>query len=429
MKPMAMDVPRKDAARRKWIRRGLFAGAVVIVVPAISITLGRMKPASPIVEASSVWPDTVKRGEMVVQHRGLGSLVAEEILFVAAVTEGRVRKILVRPGTLVGVETVIVQLTSPELEQQTLDAEYALKSGEAKLKDLQVTLVSQTLTQRAELARLETELTQAKLNYELQDALFKEGLVKPLPYKLAQANFADLTKRYALEQERLTIRKDSVEAQLAVQAADIDKLRAMYGLRKSQLDALNVKAGVAGMLQELPGLLPNTQLQEGQRVPAGTVLAKIAQQTKLKAELKIPETQIKDVTPGQLADIDTRNGHIPGRVSRIDPAAKEGTVLVDVRLEGPLPPGARPDLSVDGTIEIEKMADVLYIQRPAFGQPNSTVSIFKYEPDGKAASRVQVKFGRTSVNTIEVLEGLRVGDRVILSDMSAWDAHDRVRLN
>jgi HlyD family secretion protein len=429
MKPMAMDVPRKDAARRKWIRRGLFAAAVVIVVPAISITLGRMKPASPIVEASSVWPDTVKRGEMVVQHRGLGSLVAEEILFVAAVTEGRVRKILVRPGTLVGVETVIVQLTSPELEQQTLDAEYALKSGEAKLKDLQVTLVSQTLTQRAELARLETELTQAKLNYELQDALFKEGLVKPLPYKLAQANFGDLTKRYALEQERLTIRKDSVEAQLAVQAADIDKLRAMHGLRKSQLDALNVKAGVAGMLQELPGLLPNTQLQEGQRVPAGTVLAKIAQQTKLKAELKIPETQIKDVTPGQLADIDTRNGHIPGRVSRIDPAAKEGTVLVDVRLEGPLPPGARPDLSVDGTIEIEKMADVLYIQRPAFGQPNSTVSIFKYEPDGKAASRVQVKFGRTSVNTIEVLEGLRVGDRVILSDMSAWDAHDRVRLN
>jgi len=233
MKPMAMDVPRKDAARRKWIRRGLFAGAVVIVVPAISITLGRMKPASPIVEASSVWPDTVKRGEMVVQHRGLGSLVAEEILFVAAVTEGRVRKILVRPGTLVGVETVIVQLTSPELEQLTLDAEYALKSGEAKLKDLQVTLVSQTLTQRAELARLETELTQAKLNYELQDALFKEGLVKPLPYKLAQANFADLTKRYALEQERLTIRKDSVEAQLAVQAADIDKLRAMYGLRNS----------------------------------------------------------------------------------------------------------------------------------------------------------------------------------------------------
>ena len=426
---MAMDVPRKDAARRKWVRRGLVAAVLLVVVPAVSIMLGRLKPASPIVEASSVWPDTVKRGEMLVNHRGLGTLVAEEILFVAAVTEGRVKKILVRPGTSVTADTVIVQLTSPELEQQTLDAEYAVKMSEAKLRDLKVTLDSQTLTQRAELARLETELTQARLTYELRETMFKEGLERPLPYKIAKANFKDLGKRYELEQERLSIRKDSVEAQTALQNADIDKLRAMYQLRKGQLDALSVRAGVAGMLQELPGLLPNTQLQEGQRVPAGTVLAKVAQPTKLKAELKIPETQIKDVLPGQVAQIDTRNGIIPGRVSRIDPAAKEGTVLVDVRLEGPLPPGARPDLSVDGTIEISRLADVLYIQRPAFGQPNSTVSIFKYEADGKAASRVQVKFGRTSVNTIEVLEGLRVGDRVILSDMSAWDAHDRVRLN
>ena len=424
-----MDVPRKDAARRKWVRRGLAAAVLLVVVPAVSIMLGRLKPASPIVEASSVWPDTVKRGEMLVNHRGLGTLVAEEILFVAAVTEGRVKKILVRPGTSVTADTVIVQLTSPELEQLTLDAEYAVKMSEAKLRDLKVTLDSQTLTQRAELARLETELTQARLTYELRETMFKEGLERPLPYKIAKANFEDLGKRYELEQERLALRKDSVEAQTALQNADIDKLRAMYQLRKGQLDALSVRAGVAGMLQELPGLLPNTQLQEGQRVPSGTVLAKVAQPTKLKAELKIPETQIKDVVPGQIAQIDTRNGIIPGRVSRIDPAAKEGTVLVDVRLEGPLPPGARPDLSVDGTIEISRLPDVLYIQRPAFGQPNSTVSIFKYEPDGKAASRVQVKFGRTSVNTIEVLEGLRVGDRVILSDMSAWDAHDRVRLN
>ena len=424
-----MDVPRKDAARRKWVRRGLFGTAILVVVPAVSIMLGRLKPAAPIVEASSVWPDTVKRGEMLVAHRGLGTLVAEDILFVAAVTEGRVRKILVRPGTLVAADTIIVQLTSPELEQQTLDAEFAVKMGEARLRDLRVTLDSQTLTQRAELARLETELTQARLTYELRETMFKEGLERPLPYKIAKANFEDLGKRYELEQERLTIRKDSVEAQLAVQGADIDKLRAMSELRKNQLDALNVRSGVAGMLQELPGLTPNTQLQEGQRVPAGTVLAKVAQQTKLKAELKIPETQIKDILPGQRAQIDTRNGIIPGRVSRIDPAAKEGTVLVDVRLEGPLPPGARPDLSVDGTVEVEKMADVMFIQRPAFGQPNSTVSIFKYSPDGKEASRVQVKFGRTSVNTIEVLEGLRVGDKVILSDMSAWDAHDRVRLN
>lgn len=424
-----MDVPRKDAARRKWVRRGIVAAVAVVVVPAITIGLARLKPASPIVEASSVWPDTVKRGEMLVAHRGLGTLVAEDILFIAAVTEGRVKKILVRPGTPVTADTIIVQLTSPELEQQTLDAEFAVKMGQAKLLDLRVTLDSQTLTQRAELARLETELTQARLTYELRETMFKEGLERPLPYKIAKANFEDLGKRFELEQERLTIRKDSVSAQLAVQNADIEKLQAMAQLRKGQLDALSVRAGVSGMLQELPGLLPNTQLQEGQRVPAGTVLAKVAQQTKLKAELKIPETQIKDVLIGQLAQIDTRNGIIPGRVSRIDPAAKEGTVLVDVRLEGALPPGARPDLSVDGTIEIAKMANVMFIQRPAFGQPNSTVSVFKYEPDGKAASRVQVKFGRTSVNTIEVLEGLRVGDKVILSDMSAWDAHDRVRLN
>lgn len=424
-----MDVPRKDAARRKWVRRGIVAAVAVVVVPAITIGLARLKPASPIVEASSVWPDTVKRGEMLVAHRGLGTLVAEDILFIAAVTEGRVKKILVRPGTPVTADTIVVQLTSPELEQQTLDAEFAVKMGQAKLQDLRVTLDSQTLTQRAELARLETELTQARLAYELSETMFKEGLERPLAYKIAKSKFDDLNKRFELEQERLTIRKDSVSAQLAVQNADIEKLQAMAQLRKGQLDALNVRAGVSGMLQELPGLLPNTQLQEGQRVPAGTVLAKVAQQTKLKAELKIPETQIKDVLIGQLAQIDTRNGIIPGRVSRIDPAAKEGTVLVDVRLEGALPPGARPDLSVDGTIEIAKMANVMFIQRPAFGQPNSTVSIFKYEPDGKAASRVQVKFGRTSVNTIEVVDGLRVGDKVILSDMSAWDAHDRVRLN
>ncbi len=424
-----MDVPRKDAARRKWVRRGIFAGVLLVVVPAISIMLGRLKPAAPIVEASSVWPDTVKRGEMTRNCRGIGTLVAEDILFVAAVTEGRVKKILVRPGTSVGADTVIVQLTSPELEQSTLDAEFAVKMAEAKLKDLEVTLQSQTLTQRAELARLETDLTQARLTYDLQETLFKEGLVRPLPYKIAKANFEDVGKRFELEKERLSIRKDSVAAQLAVQNAEIDKLKAMYELRKSQLGALSVSAGVAGMLQELPGLVANSQLQEGQRVPAGTVLAKVAQPTKLKAELKIPETQIKDVLIGQLAQIDTRNGIIPGRVSRIDPAAKEGTVLVDVRLEGALPKEARPDMSVDGMVEFEKLQDVIFIQRPAFGQPNSTVSIFKIDPDGKGAQRVQVRFGRHSVNTIEVVEGLRVGDKVILSDMSAWDAHDRVRLN
>lgn len=424
-----MDVPRKDASRRKWVRRALVASVALVVVPAVTVMLARLKPAAPVVEASSVWPDTVKRGEMLRQVRGIGTLVAEDIVFVAAVTEGRVEKILVRPGTTVDADTVIVQLTSPELEQQTLDAEYAVKMSEARLRDLRVTLESQTLTQRADLARLETDLTQARLNYELKETMFKEGLERPLPYKIAKANFEDLTKRHEIELERLKIRKDSVEAQLALQGADIDKLKAMAKLRASQLDALKVRSSVAGVLQELPGATANSQLQVGQRVMAGTVLAKVVQPTKLKAELKIPETQIKDVQIGMRAQIDTRNGIVPGRVSRIDPAAKEGTVVVDVRLEGALPQGARPDLSVDGTVECEKLNNVMYVQRPAFGQPNSVVSIFKYDADGKGATRVQVKFGRHSVNTIEVLEGLAVGDRVILSDMSAWDAHDRVRLN
>ncbi|MBM3798077.1 MAG: HlyD family efflux transporter periplasmic adaptor subunit [Acidobacteria bacterium] len=424
-----MDVPRKDANCRKWVRRGVVATVAVVVVPALTVMLARLKPAVPVVEASSVWPDTVKRGEMLRQVRCIGTLVAEDIVFVAAVTEGRVEKILVRPGTTVDADTVIVQLTSPELEQQTVDAEYEVKMSEARLRDLRVTLESQTLTQRADPAWLETDLTQARLNFALKETMSKEGLERPIPDKIAKANFEDLTKRHQIELERLKIRKDSVEAQLALQGADIDKLKAMAKLRASLLDALKVRSSVAGVLQELAGATVNTQLQVGQRVIAGTVLAKVVQPTKLKAELKIPETQIKDVQIGTRAQVDTRNGLVPGRVSRIDPAAKEGTVVVDVRLEGALPQGARPNLSVDGTVECEKLNNVMYVQRPAFGQPNSVVSIFKYDADGKGATRVQVKFGRHSVNTIEVLEGLSVGDRVILSDISAWDAHDRVRLN
>lgn len=423
-----MDKPRKDANRRKWIRRIVPAAVLAVVVPSVWVLLAKLKPAAPLVEASSVWPGTVTRGMMVRQERGLGTLVAEDLVFVAAVTDGRVEKILVRPGTNVTAETVILTLTNPELEQQTLDAEFQVRMAEARLRDLRVQLASQTLTQRAELARLETELGQAKLTYELKETMFKEGLERPLPYKIAKANYEDLMKRFDLDKERLAIRKDSVEAQLAVQQAEIDKLKAMHRLRRNQLDALKVRAGVNGVLQDLPGPTVNTTLQVGQRVNTGAILAKVAQPTRLKAELKIPETRIPEIKLNQRAEIDTRNGIIPGRVIRIDPAAKEGTVVVDVQLLGPLPPGARPDLSVDGVIEIEKLNNVMFVNRPAFGQPNSTVSMFRYDPDQKGATRVQVKFGRHSVNTIEVLGGLNVGDKVILSDMSAWDAHDRVRL-
>ncbi len=417
-----MDIQRKDASRRKWIRRITFIGILAVTIPAITIGLSRLKPAAPLVEAASVWPGLVKRGPMVRMHRGIGTLVAEETLWVPADTDGRVERIFIWPGTTVQSDSVILTLPNPELELATLEAGFQVKAAEARLKDLQVQLNSQTLTQQAELARVESDQTQAKLIWERDENLYREGLIVELKLKLSRSTAQELDKRLAIERERLKIKQDSVDAQLDVQRADIDRLKALFQLKQRQLEALKVRAGAAGVLQEMP-------VQVGQRVPAGTILAKVAQPTRLKAELKIPETQAKDIVQGQIAQIDTRNGIIPGRVSRIDPAAKEGTVVVDVRLEGPLPAGARPDLSVDGTIEIEKLADVVYVERPAFGQPNSTVSMFKYDQDGKGATRVQVKMGKASVNTIEVLEGLRVGDKVILSDMSAWDSHDRVRLN
>jgi len=410
------------------MRRIVPVGILSVVVPGVWVLAANLKPAAPVVEAAAVWPGTVQRGTMLRQERGLGTLVAEDLVFVAAVTDGRVDRILVRPGSVVQAGTVILTLTNQELEQQTLDADFAVRMAEARLRDLRVQLASQTLTQRAELARLETELGQARLTYELKETMFKEGLERPLPYKIARAAFEDLQKRFELDKERLAIRKDSVEAQLAVQQAEIDKLKAMYQLRRNQLEALKVRAGVDGVLQDLPGPAANTTLQVGQRVVTGTILAKVAQPSKLKAELKIPETRIPEIKLNQRAEIDTRNGIIPGRVVRIDPAAKEGTVVVDVQLLGPLPPGARPDLSVDGVIEIEKLNNVLFVNRPAFGQPNSTVSMFKYDQDQKGARRVQVRLGRHSVNTIEILSGLGVGDKVILSDMSAWDAYDRIRL-
>jgi len=417
-----MDIPRKDAARKKWIRRILVLAVVLTIIPVVTIALWRLEPAAPLVEISTVWPDTVKRGPMVRQVRGLGTLVPEDILWIPAVTDGRVERIALKPGAQVKPETVLMSLSNPQLDLDSVDAQYQVRGSEAELTDLKVKLESERLNQQSEVARISAEQQQAKLQSDRDAQLVKLGLLADLNYKLSRSKAEELEKRLQVDQERLKIKRDSIEAQLSVQRSKIEKLKALHKLRKNQQEQLLVRAGTSGVLQELP-------VQVGQRVTAGTVLAKVVQPEKLKAELKIAETQAKEVVIGQRAMVDTRNGVIPGVVSRIDPAAREGTVTVDVKLEGRLPQGARPDLSVDGMVELERLDNVLYVGRPAFGQPNSTVTMFRLDKDGKHARRVQIKLGRTSVNTIEVLEGLQVGDTVILSDMSAWDAVDRIRVN
>ncbi len=417
-----MDVPRKGAKRARLIKRSIAILVVIIAIPLITVGLNRLKPAAPSVERSSVWVDTVKRGPMLRQVRGLGTLVPEEILWIPAVQDGRVEKLQLRPGAQVSRNSIIMELSNPELALAMLDAEWQVKIAEATLADLKVKLETSQLEQRARTAQLESEFTRAKLQYDRDDKLSQEGLTSDLTVQLSKATSQELKKRFEIEEKRLAISGDSIEAQLASQRVQIEKLKAAYQLKKEQVEGLKIRAGAEGVLQEMT-------LQVGQRVTPGTILAKVAQPEKLKAEMKIAETQAKDILIGQLAVIDTRNGTVDGRVSRIDPAVVNGTVTVDVRLEGKLPDGARPDLSVDGYVEIERLNEVVFVGRPVFGQPNSLVTLFRFDPATKEANRVQVKLGRTSVNTIEVLEGLTVGDQVILSDMSAWDAHNRIKLN
>ncbi|MCC6857430.1 MAG: HlyD family efflux transporter periplasmic adaptor subunit [Bryobacterales bacterium] len=417
-----MDIPRKGAARKKLIRRTVLGSGTLIVVLMVTLGLSRLKPAAPEVERATVYIDTVKRGSMLRQVRGLGTLVPEEVLWIPAVTDGRVERVLVKPGATVTADSVLLVLSNPEVALAAVDAEYQVKAAEAQLIDRRVQLQSQRLTQQADLARVQSEHSQARLKADRDEALRKEGLIPEIDLKLSRTTAEELGKRLELERERLAISTESIDAQLAVERAQVDKLKALWKVKLSQLEALKVRAGAAGTVQQVP-------VEVGQQVAAGTILAKVAQPQRLKAELKIPETQAKDVQHGQKAQIDTRNGVIPGSVSRIDPAVREGSVVVDVRLEGPLPQGARPDLSVDGTVELENLTDIVYVGRPALGQSGSTISLFRLEPDGKAAVRLPVKLGRGSVTTIEVLEGLRPGDQVILSDMTAWDGHDRIRLN
>ena len=417
----SMDVPRPHVAKQKRRRRLIIIAASVLALLVIGFVISRLKPAAPSVDRSSVWIDTVKRGPMLRQVRGLGTLVPEDIRWIAARKEGRVEQIVVRPGAHVQANTVILELSSPDLEQAASDAKLKLTAGEAELTTLRATLQRELLDQESVTAQVHSDFQQAKMEAETNENLKKNGLIADLAYKTSIIKRDELANRDGIEQKRLTFAQDSIAPQIAAKQAAIDQLKASAQLAATEVENLHVRAGMPGVLQQLP-------VEVGQEVTAGTNLARVADPTKLKAQIKIAETQAKDIQINQPASIDTRNGIIPGHVTRVDPAVEQGTVTVDVALDGPLPKGARPDLSVDGTIQLEKLDNVLYVGRPAFAQDGATVGVFRLTGNGEAV-RTPVHFGRSSVNTIEILSGLNVGDQVILSDTSAYDSHDRIQLN
>ncbi|MDQ6626303.1 MAG: efflux RND transporter periplasmic adaptor subunit [Verrucomicrobiota bacterium] len=417
-----MDVPRAGVAKKKRQKRIVMISVIVLGLIAATFALSRLKPAVPSIDRSTVWIDTVKRGPMVRQVRGLGTLVPEEIRWIAARTEARVDKILVRPGAHVEPDTVLVELTSPEVEQAARDAESQYRAAEAELTTLRATLQRGLLEQEASAAKVHSEFQQAKMENETNDILAKNGLVSALVRKTSKIKAEDLAARDLIEQKRYDFASNNIEPQIASKQAAVDQAKANATLKREQMEQLKVRAGFAGVLQQLP-------VEVGQQVKPGGNIARVADPTKLKAEIKIAETQAKDIQINLPASIDTRNGVVAGHVTRVDPAVEQGTVRVDVALDGDLPRGARPDLSVDGTIELERLDNVVYVGRPAFGQENNTVGIFKLVPDTSEAVRTPVKLGRSSVNTIEILSGLEPGDQVILSDTSAMDAHERIRLN
>jgi HlyD family secretion protein len=422
-----MDVPRgKEVARRKLIRRIVYIALIVAAIPLITWGLSRLKPAAPSVDRATVWIDTVKRGPMLREVRGLGTLVVEEFIWIPANFDSRVEKMNVLPGATVHPADVLMVLSNPQMELDMADLEWQIKQAEANYDNLQVQLQTSQLAQQALTEQVQSDMEQAGLQADRDKALNKLDLKADLDAKLSEAKWNELKGRFALSKKQLEISNAAIKAQLDAQKILIEKTRAAYDLKKQQVEQLTIRAGVEGVVTVLG--TPATPLEVGMRVAPGAILAKIAQPHKLKATLKIPETQVKDVAIGQVASIDTRNGIIPGHVTRIDPASVNGTVDVDVKLEGTAD-GMRPDLSVDGTITIERLADVVYVGRPVIGQPGAKITLFKLDTDTKEAQRVPVSLGRSSVNTIEVVEGLKVGDQVILSDMSAQDAFNRIRLN
>ncbi|HJX28307.1 MAG TPA: HlyD family efflux transporter periplasmic adaptor subunit [Thermoanaerobaculia bacterium] len=404
------------------MRRTILFTIIGIIVVSISVGISRLQPAAPTADRESLFMGKVQRGEMLREVRGPGTLVPVDIRVVSIPVEGRVESIPALPGVQVTPDTVILELSNPELQQNLFEAESELRAAEADLEDLRAQLESQLLNQQAQVAQAESEAEQATLQVEADQKLFKDQLIPELDLKLSRLRNDQLIKRARIERERIQKARNSNAAQLSAQNARVAQLRALYDLRQRQVANLRVRAGIPGVLQELP-------VQVGQRMTPGATLARVARPEKLKAELRIPEVQAKDVVAGMPAVIDTRNGEIRGRVERVAPSVQEGSVLVDVRLEGPLPRGARPDLTVDGTITIERIPDTIYMQRPTYGQQDQKIEVFKLVEEGNAAVRVPVQFGRTSVNTIEVKSGLAVGDEVIISDVSQWDGHQRIRLD
>lgn len=417
-----MDIARPDLSRAKRKRRLTYAIAGALALIVVTVIVARLKPAAPTVDKNLVWIDTVKRGSMVRQVRGLGTLVPEEIRWIAARTQGRVEQIVLRPGAVVTPDSVILILANPTVQQSALDAESELKSAEAELITFKVQLERGVLDAEAGLAAAKSAFETNRLQAEVNEDLFKDGLVSALELRRSKVAAEDATSRYEIEKKRYAFTKDSLAPQLAVKQAAVDRASAQAKLRRDDADALNVRAGMNGVLQELP-------VEVGAQVQPGANVARVVDPSRLKAEVRIAETQARDIQIGQPASIDTRNGLIDGSVSRIDPSVQNGTVTVDIRLTGELPKGARPALSVDGTIELERLENIIYVGRPASGQERSNVGLFRIAADGVHAERTTVQLGRSSVNTIEIVGGLQPGDRVILSDMSQWDSADRVKLN
>ena len=419
-----MDIARPEFKKQKRRKQVIVGAVAFVMLAAATYGVSRLKPAAPSVERSTVWTDTVKRGPMLRQVRGLGSLVPSQefIRQIPAETDATVLRIHELPGSQVKADTILVEMSNPQVEQAALDARLQLRATEAALESMRVKLQSDLMNQKAAAATVTSDYTQAKLQADMNKELRDLGLTPEITYKNSQTKAEELSIRNSLEGERLDINRKAIDSQLAEQRAKVDQMRALADLKQKQLEALRVRAGIEGVLVDLP-------LQVGQHVLPGTMLAKVIQPNHLMAMLKVAETQARDVQIGQPAMVDTHNGTVAGTVMRVDPGVQNGTVTVDVKLTGELPKGAQPELSVDGTIDLERLENVLYVGRPAFGQESSTISLFKLDPDERGAVRVPVKVGRASVNSIQVLEGLREKDTVILSDMSRWDSAERIRLD
>ena len=419
-----MDIPRKNAKRHRRIRQGIYTVIGLSAVAALTMGVSRLQPASPSVDRRTLWIDTVKRGSMLRQVRGVGSLLSEDVLLVSAGVSGRVTQILVEPGTLVEADTVILELSNPELELELLNAKSQLKSAKAKLAAQKVSLEDQLLGQEASLAQLEANHREAELKAGVDQKQFDDGLISDLNLTLSKARVENLENLLKVNRKRLTMfREQTIPAQLSELEAGIHQAESLYRLKQNQVDSLHVCTGKPGVLAQV-----KDKIEPGQQITAGTILAKITNPSRLKAQLKVPEVQARDVRIDLKAEIDTYNGKIPGKVSRIDPTVMEGNVTVDISLDGDLPDGARPDLSVVGTVEIERLDNVLYVGRPVFASSESSVEVFQLVDEGRHAIRSRVKLGRSSVSTIEIVEGLAEGDEIILSDMSQWDEHERLRL-